>query len=131
MEFFVYLSIAINLDLYEQFVRIDNMTCSYRDSIKEPELSHLGKAKSECIMRQNCTAVRTNKCLRLSEVNGTFYDFCNDDPVPSDQLGTTKTTTGLSARSIYIPAVCVYVKTKSEFISIAYLDITILFIHYQ
>ena len=49
----------------------------------------------------------------------------SNDPVPSDQLGTTKTTTGLSARSIYIPAVCVYVKTKSEFISIAYLDIII------
>ena len=37
------------------------------------------------------------------------YDFCNDDPIPSQQPGT------ISSFEVYVPGLCVYKKPDGEF----------------
>ena len=91
------------------------MTCSYQDSVINKSSIELEKAKSECSRRENCTAVRTNKCTLFTSSTEFRYDFCNDDPIPSE-LPWIKTTGLFGLSTSYEPAVCVYKKPVGTFI---------------
>ena len=91
------------------FIRIMGMTCSYQESINHTKPSDLQKAKSECSSRENCTGVRTNECYYFVTDRQISYDFCNDDPIPSQQPGT------ISSFEVYVPGLCVYKKPDGEF----------------
>ena len=60
------------------------MTCSYRDSIKHQGPFDFDRAKSECLKRTNCTAVRKNYCAVSN--SDLHYDFCDNEPIPLEQL---------------------------------------------
>ena len=91
------------------------MTCTSQSSMNHTKGSglfqnsqqDLDKAKAECLVNENCTGVRTNYCSTHTKNTDLYFDFCNDDVVPSDQVGTT--IGGLFGGS-YVPAICVHKK---------------------
>ena len=101
------------------------MTCSYQDSMTHQSSYELEKAQAECSNRANCTAVRTNKCTLFTSSTEFHYDFCNDDPIPSE-LPWIKTTGLFGLSTTYEPAVCVYKKPDGTFIFVVrYFDMGI------
>ena len=90
------------------------MTCSFQDSISHTSGSRqsgLQNARSECLRRDNCTAVRTNYCnfafsSSIDDDIDIHYDFCNDDPVPINEL-----TKGFQSDEVTI---CVFKKGNPD-----------------
>ena len=78
-----------NIDGKQEFIKMDNMTCSYRDSIKSERLSEFFKFKSDCSRKKDCTGIRTNYCTRFVGDLEIHYEMCNDDPIPLRQVENT------------------------------------------